>query len=497
MRNIIVGIDLEANAFSWLCISRYKESFGLFTFPHILLKDMLSHNQDERCYTIRKDGSKFRIVVTPPAHRRGKQKVINQRGYLTLRSAEEDAKRLKEHLATKRLETFVKNLGIEMNSTTPISKKRGRTDQSIVESYSSKKVMSGKCLKQLLTRFQFGYHHYKMEAVEYDIPVLSKKVWTKLQSSAVLTLYADQGELERRAHLDTTLNYLHQRLQLLGKREQSYKILIKDIIKCIFTGTCYNKLRQVEVDAEEDDIIDLTDEPAFTQESTSKAQLTRVTLQCFVVYSMMQRIHSKNEKESRMLNDVLKSITLHGGDKSKRDIVTSIMTEHEIAKKNFRLEHSMVLIAEEVRLLAGGHISAKTIRMWYHEYIDNKSFKEDSRGTHDRVTFLEQYGYSMRFKIYLRNVRKLTVEVAARELELIISKNPPVTDEGKKAFESLRPFSRRTVHRWMLKLGCKYEKATVSYYTDSHEAEETKRDFKERCVFRSTLCALRMLSAHL
>lgn len=32
----------------------------------------------------------------------------------------------------------------------------------------------------------------------------------------------------------------------------------------------------------------------------------------------------------------------------------------------------------------------------------------------------------------------------------------------------------------MIKLGCKYEKATVSYYTDTHEAEETKRDFKER-----------------
>jgi hypothetical protein len=34
----------------------------------------------------------------------------------------------------------------------------------------------------------------------------------------------------------------------------------------------------------------------------------------------------------------------------------------------------------------------------------------------------------------------------------------------------------------MLKLGCKYEKATVSYYTDSHEAEETKKDMKERYV---------------
>ena len=62
------------------------------------------------------------------------------------------------------------------------------------------------------------------------------------------------------------------------------------------------------------------------------------------------------------------------------------------------------------------------------------------------------------------------------ELESIIQKDPPKSEEGKKD----SPFSRRTVHRWMTKLGCKYEKATVSYYTDSHEAEETKKDMKER-----------------
>ena len=215
MRNIIGDIELEANALSWHCTSDCKESFGLLTFPHILLKDMFSHNQDERCFTIRKDGSKFRIVVTPPSHRRGKQKVLNQREYLNLRSAEEDVKRLKKHLKAKRFEIFVKNMGSEMDTTMPKSKKRGRTDQSIVESYSSKKVMSGQCLKQLLTRLQFEYHRYKMETVEDCVPVLPKKVWTKLQSSAVLTLYADQGELGRIANLDTTLNYLHQRLQLL------------------------------------------------------------------------------------------------------------------------------------------------------------------------------------------------------------------------------------------------------------------------------------------
>ena len=73
-----------------------------------------------------------------------------------------------------------------------------------------------------------------------------------------------------------------------------------------------------------------------------------------------------------------------------------------------------------------------------------------------------------------------TVDTAAKDLEDLISKDPHKSVEGMEAFNNLRPFKRSTVHSWMIKLGCKYEKATVSYYTDSHEAEETKRDFRNR-----------------
>ena len=125
-------------------------------------------------------------------------------------------------------------------------------------------------------------------------------------------------------------------------------------------------------------------------------------------------------------------------------------------------------------------MSSRKIREWYNEYLENGSFEEDMRGCWKRDMFLEEYGYSLRFQIYLKNEKKLTVDIATKELESIIQKDPPKSEEGKRNFESLRPFSRRTVHRWMTKLGCKYEKATVSYYTDSHEAEETKKDMKER-----------------
>ena len=66
----------------------------------------------------------------------------------------------------------------------------------------------------------------------------------------------------------------------------------------------------------------------------------------------------------------------------------------------------------------------------------------------DRIKWSDKgYGYSLRFQIYLKNEKRLTVDAAAKELDIMIQKDPPKTEEGRKAFDSLRPFSKRTVHR--------------------------------------------------
>lgn len=57
--------------------------------------------------------------------------------------------------------------------------------------------------------------------------------------------------------------------------------------------------------------------------------------------------------------------------------------------------------------------------------------------------FLEEYGYDLRFKIYLKNERKLTIDVATKELESMITRDPPKCEDGQRAFDNLRPFARR------------------------------------------------------
>ena len=173
-----------------------------------------------------------------------------------------------------------------------------------------------------------------------------------------------------------------------------------------------------------------------------------------------------------MTKAVLNESKQECGVEERRRKLSELVARYNENRNTFRAMTSISLISEEVRQLSGGKVSSRTVRVWYNEYQEKSLFKEDCRGSYARKSFLEEYGYSLRFQLYLKNERRLTVAAVTKALEAIIAKDPPPCQDGRKLFDDLRPFTQRTVHRWMLKLGCKYEKSTVSYYTDTHEAEE-------------------------
>ena len=240
--------------------------------------------------------------------------------------------------------------------------------------------------------------------------------------------------------------------------------------KCIYSGQCYTKIKETSSE-DNNDIIDLSEEqPKFTLETTSKTQLDRVMVQCITVLNMLQLLNDKNSSEVYMLEQFQYDLNSKTLDKCEREEMFKV---HEVAKLSFRSKNTIPVLSEKVRDNTGTSISARRVREWYAEYFEKECFEEDLRGGWQRDMFLEEFGYSVRFQLYLKNEKKLTVDVATKELESIITKDPPKTEEGKEAFENLRPFTKRTVHRWIIRLGCKYEKATVSYYTD-------KKDMRER-----------------
>lgn len=453
-------------------------------FAQNLTKDTLGAEESNprdhlRLYTIRKEGNSYTVVVKPV---KTSQKTFYLKGYLTHECAERDVPRLVMHFRTGRVLTFVKNTGEEYDMTPPSKKRKGET----IHIVSTVKELRGNCFKQLCRRLKYSYYRYRTEANCKDSPRLSKTRWMKQQSLKNVddNCNARQADLEQDVRTESALSYLHQRLQLLENRRRANDKVLKGLRECIYTGTCYKKIREYISEKDKaENIIDLTDDgPAFTQETTSRSQLTRVTLQCFVTYNTMQRLESRDSDEIKMLSGVLQEATHIIGSAEERKNLPLLLSRYDADKSAFRLNNSISKISDDVRFLSGDHISSRTIRVWYNEYIEKQSFQEDCRGTHERTSFIEDYGYCQRFKLYLKNEKKLTVDAATRELEDIIRKDPPASVQGKKMFESLRPFSRRTVHRWMQKLGCKYDKATISYYTDTHEAEETKKDFRERYV---------------
>ena len=63
---------------------------------------------------------------------------------------------------------------------------------------------------------------------------------------------------------------------------------------------------RVATTEEDKSLIDLTeDQPKFTLESVTKAQLNRVTIQCLVVLNMLQEFEIKNAKETSILKSFM------------------------------------------------------------------------------------------------------------------------------------------------------------------------------------------------
>jgi hypothetical protein len=333
-------------------------------------------------------------------------------------------------LQTKRLTTFEKQDGDEMEELMARPAKKSR-HQKYEE---PTKVLSGIVITRLRRKLNWKYHILKTQLLLENSPVISKEDWLKDQKTEEVENFV---EVELAARCQAAISYLHQWLRVLQDRKLKYDGLLVSLRKCVYTTQSYTKIREATTE-EDKSLIDLTeDQPKFTLESVTKAQLNRVTIQCLVVLNMLQEISLKNAKETSILKSFMSDFQSLPSNLVARE---NMLKDHEILKKQFRRDHMMNILSERVRSFTGSVISAKKIREWYHEYLDKQSFEEDLRGTWKREMFLEEYGYSLRFQIYLKNEKKLTVDAATKELELIIQRDPPKSEEGRKAFDNLRPF---------------------------------------------------------
>lgn len=104
-------------------------------------------------FSVAKDEAGFKVVVKPCVRKKATQSVQYIRGYLSYRFAEQDIKRLADHLLTRRIATFIRDTGIECELTPPSKRRRRRRDTDATsDAVSGAGGIRGSCLKQMNRR---------------------------------------------------------------------------------------------------------------------------------------------------------------------------------------------------------------------------------------------------------------------------------------------------------------------------------------------------------
>jgi hypothetical protein len=427
------------------------------------------------------------IVVTTSKSNISKREI--KRGYLTEDAAHKDLPKFRVHLQTKTFGTFFATKG-GGNPNKIISKKRKRLTKAPTSvNEGNRKPLSGNAYKQHDKHMNLEYRRHveavgKKEALDrahwnevYNHPAGEERE-RALRRVSRGTHYRDQYFLEtvsskeNAKQLEGVHNavvYMFDRANQLKSSIDKHITVATNLQRALVKGTPDQFLVRASFDG------DLPAEKDI-EKSTSKAQLSKVTTQCLLVKDYHKALLQVDIKELKLIEEVIAVIE----NPMLFDVKRDLMERHVQARKQLHIDESMGVVAKAVCDENQNSIAPKTLRKWYNELDDLGGFKEDLRGCHDRLFFLEEYNYKRRFTLYCKNEKQLSVDNARRGLQEIVAKDPPKTAEGVKKWEGLCPLWNSTVHRWMLMCGCKYTLASATYYTDSHEAESTKKDRQER-----------------
>jgi hypothetical protein len=440
-----------------------------------------------RTFSVLESCGLYKISISQQQPKRSKLVKNELQGYLSMKAAKDDIQLVKDHLNSgKRIASFTKNLGEATSSSAPIMKK------------SNEKQLYGAVAKAVEKLAKQKYNTYcKNLRKGYMVPN-SRSEWEKMYNSGrkdtsarafraisrdphtrYLYLINGMESLERKDNIkamEESVKYMKERRVTLGDFIKEEGKIIDILQKAVYTSTCFSLLLKAKLE-EDEEVEFITEDSKFTNQNTSKLQQAKVNIQCMLTLSLSNRLTERAKQELELIRVSLE--LLSNSEKSfeqLKEAFTAVLQE----RNDFKVQNSMTVLVERVHEECRKIKSQKTIRKWYNEVKEYGLFKEDLRGCFQRISFLEEYNYTRKFQLYLRNEKHLTVDEAKRNLECILNTNPPETEKGKIALADLLPLSRSTVHRWMLQAGCKYEKASVSYYTDSHELESTKQDFINR-----------------
>ncbi|CAN0096509.1 unnamed protein product, partial [Ectocarpus sp. 13 AM-2016] len=113
-----------------------------------------------------------------------------------------------------------------------------------------------------------------------------------------------------------------------------------------------------------------------------------------------------------------------------------------------------------------------TILGWLRDFRGHGGFKRDSRGVHERDWIMSEEDLKDELIKWMRRQKRLTVKDVQNYINQWLFANEIGDLSRLLSYQVNLPVSMATTHSWMIALGCKYERATKSFYTDGHEKKD-------------------------
>lgn len=214
------------------------------------------------------------------------------------------------------------------------------------------------------------------------------------------------------------------------------------------------------------------DAPPGLTAGLTHAQHLRLRHQAKTTLEVLRRLRDRDllmvhhlEEELRMCESEI-SARATRGEKGSIDVLDEA--------SSVRQDNSLLIVAAQVAEEAGIETQASTIMSWYREFrrLDGH-FKRDSRGVHERAWILSEEGKQGQMLQWLKGQDRISI----KSTQEYINNELFADEEGLARLKhhglSL-PISSSTVHTWMTKLGCRFDRVKNAFYVGAQETSEAR-----------------------
>ncbi|CAM9392075.1 unnamed protein product [Hapterophycus canaliculatus] len=208
------------------------------------------------------------------------------------------------------------------------------------------------------------------------------------------------------------------------------------------------------------------------REEISATQTARLWFQGYSVLGVLKAERERDVKQLGLLQAARQlteqPLTTKAAVKAADSQRWSLLDE----ASTLRHDHSLLRIGADVQASGTQHYAVSTILRWVRDFRKHGGFRRDSRGVHEGDWILSEEDLQGVLVRWMKAQKRLSVKDVCAFINQKL-----FADEGGDlarlhSYQVTLPVSLFTAHSWMIKLGCQYERATKSFYTDGHERKD-------------------------